>query len=84
MTGRGRSRGGENFFTAAVWKCWRSLEERDQKDEDSATGTVVANEPCKGEGRGRILLRDKQRERGMEKRRAAEWNKSWRIKENKV
>lgn len=59
------------------------LEERDQKDEDSATGTVVANDPGKGGGRGRILLLDKQRERGMEKRRAAEWKKSCRIKENK-
>lgn len=52
-----------------------SLEEADQEDKDSATSTVVANDPCKGEGTGRILRLDEQRERGMEKRRAAEWKK---------
>lgn len=46
-------------------------------------GIVVTNDPCRGQGTGKILLLEKQRQRAMEKRRAAEQNKPWSIKENK-
>lgn len=66
----------EELFSAAIWKCWWSLEERDQEDpqEDSSMGFVVTNDPCRGQGTGKILLLEKQGQREFEKRRAAEQN----------
>lgn len=64
--------------------CWRSLEERDQEDEDSSMGIVVTNDPCRGQGMGKILLLGKQRQRAMEKRRAAEQNKPQSIKKKGI
>lgn len=51
-------------------------------------GIVVTNDPCRGQGTGKILLLEKQRQRAMEKRRAAEQNhgvlKKTRIKPDRV